>query len=267
MAYYFINLGCAIDYIHKGYIPLIDLISHKNIFNGFNTTKNQDNPWEIFFQQPFDFKLKDVIIKAKNIKYVFCEKGTLGPHFNTFDSRILTHYWHNIAKIYIPIKQEFINEARIKSKYLFKGSNNILGLLIRGTDYIACKPHGHPIQPNPKTVYKDIINFDNKYKYDYYFLTTEDEIIREKFINKFGKKIKYIKSKVNLNYNYKKKKLLAFNYNIKGNISFMKIYLINIIILSKSLDLIMSKTGGSLSALIIGKGFRNIKVYNIGWYK
>ena len=49
MAYYFINLGCAIDYIHKGYIPLIDLISHKNIFNGFNTTKNQDNPWEIFF--------------------------------------------------------------------------------------------------------------------------------------------------------------------------------------------------------------------------
>lgn len=267
MAYYYMNLGCAIDYIHKGYIPLIDLISHKNIFNGFNTTNNQDNPWEIFFQQSFDFKLKDVIIKAKNIKYVFCEKGTAGPHFNIFDNKILINYWHNIAKIYMPIKQEFINEARIKYKHLFKRSNNILGILIRGTDYIACQPHGHQKQPDPKTVFKDIINFDNKYKYDYYFLTTEDDIIREKFINKFGKKLKYIKSKVNLHYNYKEKKLLAFNHNIKGNISFMKIYLINIIILSKSLDIIISKTGGSLVTLIISKGFRNIKVYNLGSYK
>ena len=156
MAYYYINLGCAIDYIHKGYIPIIDLISHKNIFNGFNTNKNQNNPWEIFFQQPFDLKLKDVIINAKNIKYVFCEQGTVGPHFNIFEHKILTNYWHNIAKIYMPIKQEFINEARIKSKYLFKRSNNILGILIRGTDYIVCQPHGHYIQPDPKVVYKDI---------------------------------------------------------------------------------------------------------------
>ena len=159
MAYYYINLGCALDYIHKGYIPIIDLISHKNIFNGFNTSKNQNNPWEIFFQQPFDLKLKDVLINAKNIKYVFCEKLTVGPFFNIFENKIVANYWHNIAKYYLPIKQEFIDEARIKSKYLFKRSNNVLGILIRGTDYIACQPHYHFIQPDPEVVYKDIILF------------------------------------------------------------------------------------------------------------
>ena len=266
MAYYFINLGCAVDYIHKGYIPIIDLISHPNIFNGFNNTRNQKNPWEIFFQQPFNFKLEDIITKAKYIKYIFCEKGTLGPHFNLFENNILINYWHNIGKIYMPIKKEFINEASIKYKYLFKRSNNILGILVRGTDYLACKPYGHPIQPNPKMIYKDIIKMDKKYKYDYIFLTTEDDSIRTYYIENLGKKLKYIKSNIKLNYNYKKKKLLAYNDNIKGNIPFMRIYLINIIILSKCLDIITPKTGGSLVSLILSKGFRNKKIYNLGWY-
>lgn len=47
----------------------------------------------------------------------------------------------------------------------------------------------------------------------------------------------------------------------------MKIYLINIIILSKCLDIITSKTAGSLVAFILSKGFRNIKVYDLGCYK
>ena len=149
---------------------------------------------------------------------------------------------------------------------MFKFSNNILGILIRGTDYIACRPKGHPIQPNPELVYQDIIKFDNIYKYDYFFLTTEDDLIRQIFINKLGKKLKYIKSKININYDYKKKNLLAFNNNLKGNIYFMKLYLINIIILSKCLDIISSKAGGSLVALILSKSFRNIKIYELGYY-
>jgi hypothetical protein len=60
---------------------------------------------------------------------------------------------------------------------------------------------------------------------------------------------------------------LAFNEKIKGNIEFMKIYLINIIILSKCLDIIASRTAGSIVAFILTNGFRNIKIYNLGYYK
>ena len=54
---------------------------------------------------------------------------------------------------------------------------------------------------------------------------------------------------------------------IKGNINYMKIYLINIIILSKCLDIISARTSGSIGAFIFSEGFRNIKVYFLGEYK
>ena len=47
----------------------------------------------------------------------------------------------------------------------------------------------------------------------------------------------------------------------------MKIYLINILILSKSLDIIASKTAGSMVAFILNEEFRNKKVYDLGSYK
>lgn len=267
LAYYYLNLGCVNDYIINGYIPIIDLISLPNIFNGFNTNITK-NPWEVFFNQPFNYKLNDVKKKAKNVEYVQCYQGKKSPDFKIYYSNDKRReYWHNIAKKYIPIKSEIIKEANYKFKLLFKNSNNVLGVLIRGTDYIAKKPHHHPKQPSPKIVIEDIKKMDKENKYNWFFLTTEDDFIREKFIHEFGKKLKYIKSRININYDYKKKDFLGFNKNIMGNLEYMKIYLINIIILSKCLDFIASRTGGSLVAFIISKGFRNIKVYNLGSYK
>ena len=108
---------------------------------------------------------------------------------------------------------------------------------------------------------------DKKNKYDWISITTEDDLIREKFKLKIGKKLKFIKSNKNVKYNYKNKELLAYNKNIIGNIKYMKIYLINIIILSKCIDIICSRTAGSVGTFIISKGFRNMKVYYLGRYK
>lgn len=265
MAYYYFNLGCVHEYIINGYIPIIDLISHPNIFNGFNTNITK-NPWEEFFYQPYKYTLLDVKNNAKNIKYIECIKGYNGPNFQIFNNFILAKFWHNFSNKYIPIKDEIIKESNRYFKFLFKNKKNILGVLLRGTDYIAKKPHHHSIQPSPEMVFKDIEKMRQKYKYDWIFITTEDDIIRKRFINKYGKKLKYIKSKTNINYDYKKKQMLAFNKNINGNIPYMKIYLINILILSKCLDIISSKTAGSMVTFILNERFRNKKVYELGHY-
>lgn len=175
--------------------------------------------------------------------------------------------WRSVALKYIPIKKEIIDESIKYRKKLLNNSNNVLGVLIRGTDYISMRPKGHPIQPNPNIVIKDVKKMDRSNKYDCIFLTTEDNLIKKRFILSIGKKLKYINSNKNLKYNYKKKDYLAFNNNFKGNINYMKIYLINIIILSKCLDIICSRTAGSVGAFIFSKGFRNIKVYFLGRYK
>lgn len=257
-------IACIVQYLSSGYIPIIDLASTPNIFNGYNICSKKKNPWEIFFNQPFGYTLENVIKNAKKIKYFECIKPHNIPLYYIFKNKVLLYYWQNIAYKYIPINNKIIKESNSIIKSLFKGSNNILGILLRGTDYLSNRPRGHPIPPKIELVFKDIKNMEKKNRYKYIFLTTEDEIIRNTFINKLGKKLKYFKYKKRINYNYKNKTKLG-EY-IKGNINFMKIYLINIIILSNCLDIICARTSGSIGAFILSKGFRNVKVYFLGEY-
>lgn len=140
-----------------------------------------------------------------------------------------------------------------------------MGILIRGTDYIARRPKYHPIQPSPQMVIKDVKEMDKKNKYRYFFISTEDDLIREVFLKEFRGKLKYIK--FNKKINYSGRKYLAYNKNIKGNIGFLKIYILNIIILTKCIDIISSQTSGSIGLFVLRNKFRNIKIYNLGIYK
>ena len=133
---------------------------------------------------------------------------------------------------------------------------------------MATKPAKHYIQPEPEIVFNDVDKFEEENHYDYYFCVTEDKYIRDKFLNKYNNKVKYFKSSQEFYYNYSDiNNRLAFNEKINGNLNFMKAYIINIIILSKCIDIICGRTNGSVFAFIITKGFRNIKAYNLGKYK
>ena len=267
--YYISFLGCIQLFVSKGYVPIIDLSSLPNIFNGYNITSKSINPWELFFNQPFGYKLSNIKNYVKNTKYFECNlHPSKRPNsYSIFINEIIRYFWNNIANNYMPIKKEIINEAiKIKMK-LFNKSNNVLGILIRGTDYLAMKPKNHPKQPDSKIVLKDIKIMNNKNKYDYFFLATEDDIIRDKFIKQLGSILKFIKPIHNIEYNYKNKNFLGFNKYIKGNINYLKNYLLSIIILSQCLDIICSRTAGSTGVFILTKGFRNKKIYYLGIYK
>ena len=120
---------------------------------------------------------------------------------------------------------------------------------------------------------------DHKFKYDWFFLATEDDNIREEFIKGIGAKVKFLLNKNKINYNYSTKKFLAYNIDFKRNIEFNKLYLlifyyfyinyylINIVILSKCLDLLAANTSGTVGVFILTEGFRNYKVYKLGYYK
>ena len=266
-SYYIVYLGCIRKYMIQGYIPIIDLESFPNIFNGFNISSTKLNPWEFFFYQPFGFTYRNIIKKAKNIKYFECDSNNLRPNNDIFFNEKSMILWHNIAKKYIPIKNKIIKESQNIIKKLFKESKNVLGILLRGTDYMVRKPSEHPITPNTNNVIEDVKQMDNKYNYDFIFLATEDNLIRNKFIKELKKKLKYLIYKEKIDYNYTEKDFFANNKKIIGNLEFIKIYLLNIIILSKCLDIISAQTSGSIGVFIFSNGFRNNKVYNLGYYK
>ena len=260
-----VHLGCIYTYLEKGYIPIIDLSSFKNIFNGYQLNKSKGNPWELFFYQSFNYTLNDVKEKGKKIKYFECE-STFMPSESIYNDSLLWNYWNNFQKQYMPIKSEIIMESNYIFKNLFKGSKNILGILMRGTDYTAIKPPEHPIPPEPEMVIKDINLIIQNISYEWYFLATEDEKIREKFKTEFGEKLKFLAYDKKLDYNYTAKNFLGFNDVIKGNVDYMKLYLLSIIILSQCLDIFCARTSGSLAAFILNNRYRYTKVYFLGNY-
>ena len=151
-------------------------------------------------------------------------------------------------------------------KKLFGHSKNILGVKLRGTDYNANKPFGHAKQPKVEDVIKDVKEMDKKNKYDYIFFSTEDELIKQKFIPEFGEKLKLLNPNVVVKYNYKKKKKINLDKNIYGNLDYTKNYVLNVIILSKCLDIVTSIGNGPAVIFLLTNGFRYSKIYKLGMY-
>ena len=95
----------------------------------------------------------------------------------------------------MPVKHNIMNEVKKNMKRLFGNSKNILGVKIRGTDYIKGQPKNHPVQPPVDMVISDVKIFDQKYKYDFIFFAAEDEEIRNKFLSSFDKRVKTLSLK------------------------------------------------------------------------
>ena len=263
-SFYIVNLGCIFLYLSKGYIPIIDLKSFKNVYNNENTSLN--NPWEIFFHQPFNYSLEEVKKYAKKIKYFECNSKYRPSEINIYYNKTIISFWHNLANKYMPIKSSIKREATNIMRQLFNNSKNILGVKIRGTDYLSVKPKNHSKQPKVEQVIEDVKLMDKKYNYDYIFFATEDEKIKQKFVPQFEMKVKLLNPKVIVNYEYKNKYKINLNEKVIGNLDYTKNYILNIIILSKCLDIITSRCSGAAGIFILSEGFRNIKIYNLGLY-
>ena len=261
-SFYIVHLGCVSKYIDKGYIPIIDLLFFNNIFNKGNLSIY--NPWEFFFHQPYNYTLEEVKKYAKRIKYVKCNQYMHRPDEKTiYYHNDSINFWHNIAKKYIPVKKELMDEAKIIMKHLFGYSKNILGVKIRGTDYYN-RPRHHSIPPRVEQIIPDVKEMDKKYKYKFIFLATEDENVKKKFVPEFGDKIKMLNPDLDIQYidGIKNK-----NERIKAYIDYVKNYILNVIILSKCLDIVICRCCGSAAAFILTEGFRHSIIYNLGEYK
>ena len=242
----------------------LEVASFSNIFTGNN--KPKDNPWEEFFNQPCGYTLNEVV-KMKDVKIFKCECVCDMPDEKTiYSNTIMLNYHHKIQEKYMSIKNNIYKEVEKIWQNLFGNSTNVLGIFIRGTDYISIEPSGHSRQPSTKRLINDVIKMNKKNKYDFIFLGTEDNKIRNLFIKIFGKKLKYLIPKDKIVYNYDTGNYLTYNKNVFGNMNFSKIYLLSVIILSKCIDIISSRTSGAAGVFIISNGFRNKLVYYLGEY-
>lgn len=218
---------------NTGYIPYVDFSNSLCQYYVGREINGTMNAWEYYFLQPEIQNVEDINKKHNTILlsgWRLCERKS-----NDF-TNIKLHFQPYILEI---VNSFFDKEFKDKI---------ILGVFIRGTDYVSLKPKGHPIQPSISDVKNKIQEFMTKYKFHKIYLVTEDysyyEYLNYAFPNLiFSYGDNYIKD-------YNGKDFISNSFN---NDAYERglIYLIRIILLSKCEYVISSKASGSLFANLI----------------
>jgi hypothetical protein len=262
------HIAYAID---QGYIPVVDLQNYFNQYLGEDVLF-KENVWEYYFQQPMDYSLQH-IKKAKNIivsvnsGILPIEKYRLG-YKDCYNAQTIACY-KKLTRKYLRFNEQ--TEKYLADSYngTLKGKGRILGVLCRGTDFIALKPKGHPVQPEAGEAIEKAKQVMQEHKCTHLYLATEDAAIYDTFAEQFGKKLianschrwraedlKLGQNNSNLHDN------AAKDERYQGGLA----YLAEVYLLSKCNCFIGGATRGTLGVLLMNENFEYQYVFNLGTY-
>lgn len=256
------TLGYIKYAVDKGYIPVVDM---SNEDNTYMEEGKKGNVWEYYFEQPCGYTLKDI----ETSKNIIIGNGLINgdisyPSDNiAYDDEELAK-WKQVADRYLKIKPEIMNEAK-KLSIEILGKNEVLGVLLRGTDYVNLRPKNHPVQPTLQEAIEKIDLILREKGYQKIYIATEDKEIFQKMSEKYGSKLVFMDVERYITIN----KENINDISIKKSADKYKIgkdYLINIILLSRCDYIIAGNTSGSQGALLIRHKFNNKYFFNLGNY-
>lgn len=252
--------------LNKGWLPVIDFENYRNAYSDAKTI-GKKNSWEYYFKQPGSIKLDDAY-KCSNVVLSSGSviKNMPNISMDFFNNAEKIDYWRTLAHNFVGLKPEVIAQidSEWKEKFGDTGTEKVLAVLLRGTDYINLKPSKHPVQPTVEEAIKEIdIRLDSG-KYESVFLATEDQYLLEKLENRFGNLLKY---RQGYRFKHDTGELLS-KVKIKDIDSYTRglEYLIAIGMLARCDDFWGGRTSGTLGALLLSDGFNSFEVWNRGVY-
>lgn len=245
--------------ISENVIPVVNVC---NIDNGINI-------WEQYFRQPF-ITVKQIDEKAKVDWEYNKNVGFISPCFFSYKNDVERSIWMKLYKDYVSFNDEVQEYVDDEYNTLISGKR-VLGVLCRGTDYIATKPKGHPVQPELSDVIADVRKVMKDYKYDYIYLATEEKRIHDLFENEFPGYIIINKRTYydEIYYSQKAGSLINSVSFDRENDEYLKglEYLSSMYILSKCNSMLAGNCGGSQAAYYMNNGkYEYVKLYDLGIY-
>lgn len=252
-----------VDYAVKmGYIPVIDLQNGRNTYLD-DAKIGKENAWEYYFKQPCGYSLKD-IDKAQNVilsSGLITEENDY-PDFRITENEELFTRWHEVFQKYFHVSDEIMEEFQeLRQRYL--GKQKVLGILARGTDYVASKPKGHPVQPSVEQMIQKAEEVMEAYSCEKIYLATEDADIYAGLKAHFGELLvapdtdRYTTGE-DQNINDLRANQDKF---VKG-----KEYLLSMMLLAECSCLVAGNVGGTHGALLMSKGYEYRYIFNLGNY-
>lgn len=256
------SLGYIKYAVDHGYIPVIDM---SNEDNTYMEQDRKGNVWEYYFEQPCGYTLDDI----RHSRHVIIGNGIINGRV-PFPREDIAHNdeelkkWKAVADRYLIVRPEIRQEADELWKRL-AGRERVLGVLLRGTDYINSRPKDHPVQPTMEQVIDKMDEVLAGQEFPKIYLATEDAGIYQELCNRYGEKIvsmdveRYITDQTeNINDVSVKKSTNKYQMG--------KDYLINILLLSKCDYLLAGNAGGSQGALLLRDKDAPRFLFNLGKY-
>ncbi len=184
----FLRILSGIAYADRhAMIPVVDMKNHYNAYLEEGEL-GKVNTWEYYFRQPGGISLDEALTSSR----------TVSRNIRTFPSPRVDHslfynidgqldYWRYICRKYIVPSLAVQNEIdKFKKKFTGK---RVLGVSLRGTDYVVLKLHDHPVQPESETVITKAVEAMRENNFDALYLSTEDKNIVARFQEVFGEKL------------------------------------------------------------------------------
>lgn len=265
----FINVVKNIYYAREnGYIPVVDFENYHTQYD--DVVDNKRNVWEFYFTQPSNYSLNE-IYQSKNVIKSGLEIQWYRPKLfeRRYDDDSLKAL-HEFLFSQIDFSSQVKSVVNGEIEKLQMNYAMTVGLYLRGTDYTALKPAGHPIQPTVEQAVQVVDYFMQKYPIDSIFLVTEDGNIYRK-IKKIYKDKCIIVSFDSFVDNYDGKTFLSHNKSIDElNTSPYErglIYLVKLLILSKCAYFVGGDTMGSWATMLFSENqYKDKYVFDLGTY-
>ena len=231
----------------------------------------KENPWEYYFCQPFGISLE----QAYSGENVLLSTGSeLSPFpdlsMNFFEKNdVSLTEWRMFVKLgLLKLKPELEKEINDLYKTLFSSEDRVLGVHLRGTDYMTMRPFNHPIQPSPEYAAAHVVDKLKKWNCNKIFLATEDINIARGFKNYFGDVCIMTNREYVNYYGYNQKIPIGLLNMQRENDYFLKgkEYVTEMVLLSKCNSFITGRTSGSMGVMTLAENFENVMAFNLGRY-
>ena len=249
------NMFAGIVYcLADGYVPQVKYKNSKG-----------ELLWEQLLRQPYS----DCVLKKPTKE---CEEVFPSFHLPVFPTTKDVKIYGKLFKAFFTpnetAEQYFKNE-----EYLIK-SKRVVGVLCRGTDYVANKPKWHPVQPKVEDVINEVKIKMAEYNCEYVYLATDEEKIKAQFDQAFPDKVitnkrKYYDEFYKLKESGKEDTRISWVHFDRENDNYYKSreYISSLNILSKCNLLIAGNCGGSRAAIYLNDNkYEYVKLFNLGVY-
>jgi len=268
---YIIIMGHVRYALSNGWIPVVDMQNYPNSYLAPEKV-GKENSWEYYFEQPLRVGLETAyngenVILSRAAKVKLPAPGNNSMRLLEKTNNALLE-WQMLVKLgLLKVKSELMEEILTIREKLFSPTDRVIGLHLRGTDYLVRQIKNRPIPPPNEFAAVTVRAKLKEWRCNKFFLATEDKAIVDVFKENFDDSC-VILDKEYANFDPKKDRARSVCRIDRENDYFLqgKEYVTDMVLLSMCNAFIGARCAGTTAVALMGEKFENTYFFNLGRY-